>query len=115
MISGRPPSSPTPDSRAFQNISHRPILLPSRIPPEKLPCTRAYPPLVPPSHMAKETSLILFKPDAIEKNIVGPVLARFQAEGFQIRAMKMMRLDDVILRKHYAHTAPLPFFPDIVR
>jgi nucleoside-diphosphate kinase len=65
--------------------------------------------------MAKETSLILFKPDAIEKNIVGPVLARFQAEGFQIRAMKMMRLDDVILREHYAHIAHLPFFPDIVR
>jgi nucleoside-diphosphate kinase len=65
--------------------------------------------------MAKETSLILFKPDAIEKNIVGSVLARFQAEGFQIRAMKMMRLDDEILREHYAHIAHLPFFPNIVQ
>lgn len=67
-----------------------------------------------PPHMANETSLILFKPDAIEKNIVGTVLARFQAEGFQIRAIKMMRLDDEILREHYAHVADKPFFPSIV-
>ena len=64
--------------------------------------------------MANESSLILFKPDAVEKNIVGTVLARFQTEGFQIRAIKMMRLDDAILRDHYAHIAHLPFFPDIV-
>jgi nucleoside-diphosphate kinase len=50
--------------------------------------------------MATETSLILFKPDAIEKNIVGTVLARFQAEGFLIRGIKMMQLDDAILRDH---------------
>ncbi len=64
--------------------------------------------------MANETSLILFKPDAIEKKIIGTVLARFQAEGFQIRAIKMMRLDDEILREHYAHVADKPFFPGIV-
>ena len=64
--------------------------------------------------MANETSLILFKPDAIEKNIVGTVLARFQAEGFVIRALKMMRLDEAILRDHYSHIADKPFFPEIV-
>lgn len=64
--------------------------------------------------MANETTLILFKPDAIEKNIVGAVLARFQAEGFQIHAVKMMRLDDRILREHYAHVADKPFFPGII-
>ena len=63
--------------------------------------------------MATETSLILFKPDAIEKNIVGTVLARFQAEGFLIRGIKMMQLDDAILRDHYSHVADKPFFPEI--
>lgn len=63
--------------------------------------------------MATETSLILFKPDAIEKNIVGTVLARFQAEGFVIRGIKMMQLDDAILKEHYAHVADKPFFPEI--
>ena len=63
--------------------------------------------------MAIETSLILFKPDAVEKKIVGAVLARFQAEGFAIRGIKMMQLDDAILTEHYAHVADKPFFPEI--
>lgn len=63
--------------------------------------------------MSKETSLILFKPDCVEKNLVGAVLARFQAEGFAVRGIKMMQLDDAILREHYAHVADKPFFPDI--
>ncbi|MEJ6570670.1 MAG: nucleoside-diphosphate kinase [Akkermansiaceae bacterium] len=63
--------------------------------------------------MATETSLILFKPDAVEKNIVGSVLSRFQAEGFAIRGIKMMQLDDAILTEHYAHVADKPFFPEI--
>ena len=64
--------------------------------------------------MAIETSLILFKPDAVEKKLVGPVLARFQAAGFQLRGIKMMQLGDDVLREHYAHIAHLPFFPEIV-
>lgn len=63
--------------------------------------------------MATETSLILFKPDAVEKNITGTVLSRFQAEGFVIRGIKMMQLDDAILTEHYAHVADKPFFPEI--
>ena len=62
-----------------------------------------------------ETSLILFKPDAVEKNLVGTVLARFQAEGFRIRGIKMMQLDHAILADHYAHICDKPFFPDIVK
>lgn len=64
--------------------------------------------------MAYETSLILFKPDAIEKNLAGAVLARFQAAGFTVRGIKMMQLDDAILREHYSHIADKPFFPEIV-
>ncbi len=63
--------------------------------------------------MALESSLILFKPDAIEKKIVGTVLARFEAAGFAIRGVKMMRLGPAILREHYAHLTHLPFFPEI--
>ena len=64
--------------------------------------------------MSSETSLILLKPDAIEKKIVGTVLARFQAEGFAIRGIKMIQLDEAILTEHYAHVADKPFFPGIV-
>jgi nucleoside-diphosphate kinase len=64
--------------------------------------------------MALETTLILFKPDAIEKNLTGKVLARFEDAGFIVRGIKMMQLDDAILREHYAHVADKPFFPEIV-
>jgi nucleoside-diphosphate kinase len=64
--------------------------------------------------MAVETSLILFKPDAIDKNLTGKVLARFQEAGFVIRGIKMMQLNDAILRDHYSHIADKPFFPEIV-
>lgn len=63
--------------------------------------------------MALETTLILFKPDAVSKNIVGTVLARFEAAGFKIRGMKMMALSDEILAEHYAHIADKPFFPSV--
>ena len=63
--------------------------------------------------MALETTLILFKPDAIEKNITGTVLARFQDAGFVIRGIKMMTLSDEILADHYAHIADKPFFPSV--
>ena len=66
-----------------------------------------------PSNMAHETSLILFKPDAVAKNIVGKVLSRFEAEGFTIRGIKMISLSDEILAEHYAHIAEMPFFPSI--
>ncbi|MEX1116062.1 MAG: nucleoside-diphosphate kinase [Akkermansiaceae bacterium] len=63
--------------------------------------------------MTSETTLILFKPDAISKNITGQVLARFQAEGFVIRGIKMMQLSDEILAEHYSHIADKPFFPSV--
>ncbi len=63
--------------------------------------------------MALETTLILFKPDAVAKNLVGTVLARFEGEGFKIRGLKMMSLSDEILAEHYSHIADKPFFPDV--
>lgn len=63
--------------------------------------------------MAQETTLILFKPDAVAKGLVGTVLTRYQAEGFKIRGIKMMELSDEILAEHYSHIAEMPFFPSV--
>lgn len=63
--------------------------------------------------MTSETTLILFKPDAISKNLIGTVLARFQDAGFKVRGIKMMRLSDEILAEHYSHIADKPFFPSV--
>ncbi|HEY8962798.1 MAG TPA: nucleoside-diphosphate kinase [Luteolibacter sp.] len=63
--------------------------------------------------MALETTLILFKPDAVEKKIVGTVLARYEAAGFRIRGIKMLALTDEVLAEHYSHIADKPFFPGV--
>jgi nucleoside-diphosphate kinase len=63
--------------------------------------------------MATERTLIIFKPDCMEKRHVGAVLARFEQAGFTIIASKLARLQPAQLREHYAHVASLPFYPDI--
>lgn len=60
-----------------------------------------------------EETLIILKPDCMEKRIAGEVIGRFERAGFTIVATKMMQLDGTILREHYAHVTDLPFFPDI--
>ena len=64
--------------------------------------------------MATETTLILFKPDCVTKNISGDVLSRFLGKDLSIRGIKMMTLSDELLAEHYSHVADKPFFPEIV-
>lgn len=64
--------------------------------------------------MAVETTMILLKPDAIEKQLVGKVLTRFENAGFAIRGIKMIQLDEPILREHYAHILDIPVFPQLM-
>lgn len=64
--------------------------------------------------MATETTLILFKPDCVQKGLIGTVLARFETAGFRVQGLKMMHLSGDILKEHYAHVADRPFFPEIV-
>jgi nucleoside-diphosphate kinase len=61
-----------------------------------------------------ERTLILCKPDCIEKNLAGEVLARFARAGLRLQAAKMMRLTPAILAEHYSHLKDRPFFPEIV-
>jgi nucleoside-diphosphate kinase len=60
-----------------------------------------------------EKTLIIFKPDCMEKREVGNVLDRFERAGFSIIGCKMTKLSPEILKEHYAHVAKLPFYPEI--
>jgi len=60
-----------------------------------------------------EKTLILLKPDCVQKKLVGKVIARFEEAGFTIRATKMIQLTDELLREHYAHIAQFPFYADV--
>jgi nucleoside-diphosphate kinase len=61
----------------------------------------------------KEKTLILIKPDALNRSLVGEILGRFERKGLKIVGMKMMKLDSAILKEHYSHLADKPFFPRI--
>lgn len=61
-----------------------------------------------------ESTLVLLKPSAIQRSLVGPILNRFQQKGLIITGLKMMQLDEAILREHYAHLVDRPFFPSIL-
>lgn len=61
-----------------------------------------------------EQTLVIFKPSSIQRGLVGEVLARFECKGLTITGMKMMQLDEAILREHYAHLVDRPFFPELV-
>lgn len=60
-----------------------------------------------------ERTLILLKPDAVQKKLLGKVMARFEEAGFNIVGCKMIQLTDEVLAEHYAHIADKPFFPEV--
>jgi len=61
-----------------------------------------------------EKTLILIKPDAVQRGIAGEIITRFEKKGLKLVGNKMMNLSDDILKAHYAHLADKPFFPRIV-
>ena len=61
-----------------------------------------------------EQTLVILKPSAIARGLAGEVISRIEKKGFIITGMKMMQLDEKILREHYAHLVDKPFFPLIV-
>ncbi len=61
----------------------------------------------------KEKTLVLVKPDAIQRGIVGEITKRFERKGLKLVGLKMMQLDEAILRDHYAHIADKPFYPGV--
>jgi nucleoside-diphosphate kinase len=60
-----------------------------------------------------ERTLVLIKPDAIQRGLVGEIIARFERKGLKLAGMKMMHLSDALLDEHYSHLAGKPFFPRI--
>ncbi len=57
-----------------------------------------------------EKTLVLLKPSALQRGLVGEVIKRFEQKGLLLRGLKMMQLTDDILNKHYVHLAEKSFF-----
>lgn len=57
-----------------------------------------------------ERTLVLLKPSAVERALIGEIIHRFERKGLRIAGMKMLQLDDDILAEHYSHLKDKPFF-----
>jgi nucleoside-diphosphate kinase len=60
-----------------------------------------------------ERTLILFKPDCVERRLVGRILARFEDKGLNVIAMKMMRVTPELAKKHYAEHVQKNWYPTL--
>jgi nucleoside-diphosphate kinase len=64
--------------------------------------------------MAVERTLILIKPDAVQRRIAGEILGRIERRGFDVRAGKLLRVSRDLGERHYAEHREKPFFGELV-
>jgi nucleoside-diphosphate kinase len=64
--------------------------------------------------VAVERTLILIKPDAVERALAGEILARFERRGFRLRAARLLQVDRALGEGHYAEHREKPFFGELV-
>ncbi|MBB1493803.1 nucleoside-diphosphate kinase [Propioniciclava sp. MC1595] len=60
-----------------------------------------------------ERSLVLIKPDAVARGLVGTVLARYEAKGLTLRAMELRTIDAGLADQHYAEHVERGFYPEL--
>jgi nucleoside-diphosphate kinase len=61
-----------------------------------------------------ERTLVLIKPDAMQRRLAGQILERFEQRGLEIRAAKLLLVDEALAREHYAEHREKPFFGELV-
>ncbi|MCQ3805998.1 MAG: nucleoside-diphosphate kinase [Acidimicrobiaceae bacterium] len=61
-----------------------------------------------------DRTLIICKPDAVQRGLVGEILGRFERKGLTLAAAELRVLDEEILADHYAEHQGKPFYPDLV-
>ena len=62
-----------------------------------------------------EKSLVLIKPDAVQRGLAGEIISRLEKKGLKIVAMRMLRMDEALAQRHYAIHTGKPFYQDLVR
>ncbi len=60
-----------------------------------------------------EKTVVIVKPDGVQRSLVGEVIKRLETKGLKIAAIKMMYLEESQLRAHYAHHVEKPFYPGL--
>lgn len=63
--------------------------------------------------MKEERTLIIIKPDALQRNLLGEIIRRFERKGLKIIGLKMLQLEDILIDEHYCHHKGKPFFESL--
>ena len=62
-----------------------------------------------------EKTLIILKPDALQRRLLGKIISRFEEKGFQIAGLKMIQISDSLARKHYAAHEGKDFYEPLIK
>lgn len=65
--------------------------------------------------MAMEQTFVMIKPDAVQRGLVGQIIARFEAKGLKIKAMRLEMADPAVVEKHYEVHKARPFYASLVK
>lgn len=60
-----------------------------------------------------QKTLVIIKPDAVNRALIGEIIGRFEKKALKIVGMKMKHIHDELLEEHYAHLKEKPFFPEV--
>ncbi|MHB8507776.1 MAG: nucleoside-diphosphate kinase [Candidatus Dormibacteria bacterium] len=61
-----------------------------------------------------ERTLVLVKPDGVQRGLIGEIVGRFESKGFRIAGLKLMQMDAQLAGRHYSEHTEKPFFKDLV-
>ena len=64
--------------------------------------------------MSKQRTLVLCKPDAVQRGLVGQVIARLERKGLKLAGLKMLFVDEDLASRHYAEHLEKPFYPELL-
>ena len=64
--------------------------------------------------MAEQSTLLIVKPDAVRRGLIGEILRRVEAKGLRIEELRLMRIDRTLAEEHYDEHRDKPFFGELV-
>ncbi len=64
--------------------------------------------------MSSERTLVIIKPDAVQRGLIGPIISRIERRGLRIVAMKMMHIDRALAERHYAEHKGKSFYASLI-
>lgn len=62
-----------------------------------------------------ERTLIIIKPDAVQRGLIGEIISRFERRGLKVAGLKFVQIDEALAHQHYAVHEGKPFFPGLIR